>query len=110
MINTRQDWWDAVDKHWSNLTDIIFHHMDYHHPAFTVPGNPQSEMTGNNIGQEVESLKENRDSRLARYFNAAWGLASEAYCWSVPSWGVLCDLCSEEYVLYDEDCDGNNNE
>lgn len=101
-LNTAQDWWDLVDQHWGNLSAIILDQMDVFHDAYEVPGDNKSNPTGRDIGDEIEWLKKNRDTHLARYFHAAWGLASESYAWTRPSWGILCDLCSEEFVLYEE--------
>lgn len=107
MINTPNDWWNAVDGHWDNLQEIIAHNIDMCHPAYDVPGSDKSPATGRTISAELEHLKQTRDhQRLARYFHAAWGLASESYAWSVPSWGTLCDLCSEEQVFYQEEENG----
>jgi hypothetical protein len=98
-IKTKEDWWRAVDTFWDHLYDIISDHMDMDHIAFEEPGNSNSAITGRKICSEVVFLKENRDQRLARYFHASWGLASDSYAWSVPSWGLLCDLCSEDWVF-----------
>ena len=99
MIRTSDDWWGLVDLHWANLFAIIGDHMQMTHAAYEVPGNASSAPTGRDIATELVRLKECRDMRLARYFFAAWSMASESYAWSVGSWGVLCDLLSEEWVL-----------
>lgn len=98
----RDEWWLQVHNHWDALLNIIADQMDLNHEAFETPGNPESPMTGRKILQELIYLKEFRDSKLARYFNAAFHLASEAYAYSVPGWNQLCDLCSEEYVLHED--------
>lgn len=102
MINNKNDWWNAVNEHWDHLLEIIAHHIDINHIAYETPRDSDSQMTGRTILEEIHLLKRNCDPKLARYIVASWALASEAYAWSVPSWGVLCDLCSEEYVLYPE--------
>jgi len=103
-IRTADDWWKVVDDHWPELQEIIFHHMDWKHPAYDQPGDAKSPPTGRSISEELDFLREKRDPyRLARYFNAAWGMASESYAWSVPGWGQLCDLCSEEWVVQSEE-------
>lgn len=104
-IHSPDDWWSEVDANWEHLQEIVFHHLQYNHPAYVEPGNDKTEETGRNIGEELEWLRESRDCRLARYLAAAWSLASDAYAWSVPGWGEFCDLCSEEWVLYEEDAD-----
>lgn len=103
-IDTKDDWWSAVDGAWGDLMEIVAHHLDIFHPAYEVPGDATSPPTGRDVGDELVHLKKTRDRRLARYFAASWGMASEAYCWSVPNWGTLCDLLSEESVAFgDED-------
>lgn len=103
-IKTIGDWWKAVDDNWDDLLEIIFHTMIYDHPAYDPPGDAKGKPTGRDISRELEHLRKQRDMyRLARYFNAAWGLSSEAYAWSTRGWGVLCDLCSEEGSVLEEE-------
>ena len=101
-IETQQDWWETVDRAWDSLVDIIAHHMKMGSPAYEIPGKDSSSETGRTISEEIDFLRENRDSKLARYFHASWGMASDAYAYSVPGWGALCDLCSEDWVFYEE--------
>lgn len=104
-IDTAKDWWDAVYDNWDDLLTIIGDQMMLDSPAYDTPGKSESSKTGRNVLNEVIYLKDNKDNKLARYFSAGWCLASEAYAWSVDGWGLLCDLCSEEYVLYGEQDD-----
>ncbi len=104
-IDDKASWWAAASEHWDWLLAIIAHHMDVNSPAYDPPGRAEGKLTGRTILEEVLHLRETKQGKvLCRYLNAAWGLASEAYAWSVPAWGVLCDLCSEEWALYD--CQG----
>jgi hypothetical protein len=98
-IDSLKAYWNAVDLQWDNLLDILSDQLDMDSLAFEKPGNPESPMTGRGVLAELIHLKKTRDQRICRYFNAAWGLASEAYCYSKPAWGLLCDLCSEEWVF-----------
>lgn len=110
MIRTRQDWWNAVEEHWDNLLNIIGDQIDLYSLATEQPGKYDSELTGRTILQELAILKNNKNPKLVRYFAGAWCIASEAYAWSKPSWGTLCELCSEEYLLYDEDIEYSGEE
>jgi hypothetical protein len=102
-IKTQEDWWKTVDDGWEYFMDIVFHHLDPNFPAYEVPGNATSKPTGRKLVDELSWLKEHRDwERLYCYFQASWGMASEAYAWSVPYWGSLCDLCSETWVFQEE--------
>lgn len=102
-IKTSKDWWKLVNDHWHNLIKIIAHHIDMNHVAYVAPGDERTPYTGRTVEKELEFLRSSKDTKLARYFHATWGLASEGYAWTVPSWNVLCDLCSEEWVLYEEE-------
>jgi hypothetical protein len=99
VISDSETYWATVDKWWDQLLEIASHHLDLQSPAFEKPGDPESAMTGRTVLEELIFLKRARNKKLPRYFNAIWGMASESYAWSVPGWGQLCDLCSEEGVL-----------
>jgi hypothetical protein len=101
-IETPADYWALVDDCWQQLLEIVGHHIQLDAPAHEKPGEGDSPMTGRNVLQELGHLKKTRDPKIVRYFNAAWCMASEAYCWSVDRWGDFCDLCSEEWVLHDK--------
>lgn len=101
MIQTPEDWWNTVDDSWNDILKIFNHVFELHTPAHETPGDSKSRATGRDMLDEVFYLKERRDSKLARYFHAAWGLASDTYAHSVSGWGSLCDLCSEEWALYE---------
>ena len=105
-IHNADDWWHIVDLHWEGLIEIASQFMDMLHPAYDTPGDATSEPTGRDILGEMEYLKEGHGKRLVRYFQAAWALAPDSYAYSHPTWGVLCDLCSEEWALHVDDNDG----
>lgn len=103
IIETEQDWWNLVDYQWDNLLVMAGDQLDLNHDAYEDPGNPESKMTGRRVLEEMVYLKKQKDPKLARYFNAIWGLASDSYAYSVPGWSDLCDLCSEEWALYESE-------
>lgn len=98
-IATKEKYWQAVEDNWEYLMSIVFHHLDDSGPAYQEPGDSKSLKTGRNIREELEFLKETKNPKLADYFNDAWCLASDNYAWSVPKWGLFCDLCSETWVF-----------
>lgn len=98
----KKEWWVLVESNWSNLMDMAIDKFQMNSPSFEEPGNANSKPTGRTILQEMNYLKENRDAKLARYFSAIWALSSDRYAYSKKGWSELCDLCSEEYVLFDE--------
>jgi hypothetical protein len=104
VINNKEDWWNCVDRYWDALVEITAHHMDMLHPAYETPGDDKTCPTGRSICDEMEHLRETRNPRLASYFEASWGLASDSYAREGRyGWGALCDLCSEKYVLHEEE-------
>lgn len=105
VIKDFETWWLCCEAEWDGLMEIVFHTMDSEAPAHEWPGKAETPKTGRTISEELEFLKKQRSAKsgfmLCRYFNAAWAMSSEAYAWSVPSWGSFCDLCSEEPALED---------
>ena len=102
-INNKNDWWTLLESNWDNILNIASDQLDVNSLAFEIPGNPESKMTGRNVLQEMNHLKIIKDSNISRYLNAIWGLASDAYAReNRRGWKIICDLCSEEYVLYEE--------
>lgn len=95
---TKQEWWSAVDQHWDFLYEILGMFLPYEHRDW------EKNITETTLLQNALKAKRDRDGHsLARYFNMAWWLApDDPSIHSIPFWGQLCDLCSEEYVLYDE--------
>lgn len=101
---TKEEWWSLLDKHWKVLNDILAHYLDYR-AYMDYSGKP----TERTMEQIVFDLKEQRNPDIARYLNSAWWQAPDSsYIHSIPGWGLLCDLCSEEYVLYDDDQGSSN--
>lgn len=99
---TKDEWWNNVDVAWDDLLDIMYMFL----PMNGVDDYDRS-ILPHTLEKEIRYCRKNRDSKLARYFNAAWWIAPDhPSIHQIPSWGVLCDLCSEEYVLYEEN-DGN---
>lgn len=105
-IRTPSDWWALLDTHWPNLLGIA-----------RAVGAPLSgfapELQGDNISTEVllifiERAKVNRDHEKMSYFlQLCWGAApDEPGIHSWPSWGVLCDLCSEAWVFDPDEPEG----
>ncbi len=72
-----------------------------------LPSNPNSENIELDHLARFDAIlmaKQNKDDRmLVNYLNQTWQNApDEFWIHELPSWGVLCDLCSESYVLEDE--------
>jgi hypothetical protein len=115
-LDTMADWWKAVDGNWDELIAII---QDYH-PAMH-ESTPRSDMPISAYGAEAAcekareliraeaeqetkypdeqaiEAKDKRDAeKLLRLFNQAWfGVPESMGAWSIPSFDLLCDLCSD---------------
>lgn len=102
-MNDAKDWWTAVETNWDDLSGILHRFVPTYECA-----NHKKEFTVETMWQHILQAKKTHDGEtLARYFNMAWWNAPDDYTIHlIPGWGVLCDLCSEEHVLYQEDDDG----
>ena len=80
-----EEYWQLVDAHWADLYNILAQFL------------PKEQL------KEADTLRLNKDHEIVKLFNDAWWNAPDSRSiHSIPSWHVLCDLCSESYVLYDE--------
>jgi hypothetical protein len=104
VINSKEDWWNALDKSWDQLMWMADDLLELSDPAHDTPGDSSSALTGRTVFQEMVHLKNTQDYKIVRYLNAIWGQASDEYARAnKPGWGTLCNLCSEDGVLYDEE-------
>lgn len=99
----KSEWWTLVDQWWDQIVIMASDQLDLDGLSYEIPGNPGSPITGRTVIQELIHLKQTQNSKIARYFNAIWGLAPDSYAYSKSGWGQLCDLCSEEYVLHEDE-------
>jgi hypothetical protein len=85
----KEEYWIFVDRHWEDLYDIIYRFA------------PE-------LCKDADNYRLNQDAKLAGIFQTAWANAPDSpSIHYLPSWNVLCDLCSESYVLFDYDEAGN---
>ena len=107
-IQNKDDWWELVDTHWQNLIEIFGMFLPMYKPApkslYTEVSetNPQ---VAKNSWLDVERCKHERDNeKLRQYLFAAWESAPDNHSiHSIASWGVLCDLLSEDWVFQPEE-------
>lgn len=87
----KEEWWNLVDQHWENLYNILYMYL------------PKEEVAN------ADQLRLIKDRKLSSLFQNAWFNAPDSRSiHSIPSWHVLCDLCSENYVLYEGEEDESN--
>jgi hypothetical protein len=94
---TKEQYWAIVDEYWPELLNIIlmfnsetiedFKNLDF----------------GKKTAFVVTQLKQDKNRDLVDWFNATWASApDDGYIHLIPAWYQLCDLCSESYLLYEE--------
>jgi len=113
---TKEEWWELVDENWENLRKLIsrFHPRkgkkfnDNFIITAPVPEKIRLQQVKEilkenfpvDILQYIEVLRSNRDTKLLRIVeNTWWGLPESVEVRDFPGFGVLCDLCSEAYLL-----------
>ena len=99
---TKDEWWQFVEENWTELLSILHKFLPvYNRERISREG--KVEEINHTMVEEIKVLKNNKDSHLARYFSAAWMAAPDRPgIRNIPGWFVMCDLCSEEYVLYNK--------
>lgn len=103
---TKDEWWGNVDKWWTELMDICDNYLDLGKPDFDL-----IEMASDlrPLAVVLTEWKEKRDPRLERAFSKAWCVAPDhGSIHGQKAWDVLCDLCSESYVLNPEESEPND--
>ena len=81
---TKEEYWDTVDKYWENLYDILYMFL----PIDDV--------------EHADHFRLEKNPEITKLFNDAWWAAPDSpSIHSIPSWHVLCDLCSESYLVYE---------
>ena len=96
---TKEEWWRMVDENWTDLFNIMwrFLPMDSYEDL-------EGNLTDKSLSEEIIKLKESQNSKLASYFQATWSAAPDnPSIFEIPKWLLLCDLCSENYVLYEDE-------
>lgn len=95
-----KEYLNIVDAHW----DDLFHILNVYLPTFARYDIDNTLIPHNKtLGEHILELKKVRNPRLVRMLNAGW-FACPDYKASEgehTGWNILCDLCSEEYVLYE---------
>jgi hypothetical protein len=82
---TKEEYWQFVDRHWADLHNIIC-------------------MYAPDEVENVANYRLNQNPKIADIFQEAWSSAPDSpSIHYIPSWHILCNLCSESYVLFDED-------
>lgn len=114
----KDEWWQLVEKNWEQLERLmrLFHPDGGAADRTAMPITAQrAEAVCEGVRQEIRdagkgdpvaraaALRQQRDPLLSLLFTETWfGLPESAMVRAEPGFGVLCDLCSEAYVLFDD--------
>jgi hypothetical protein len=112
QINSPEDWLKHIRDHWDNLM-VCFSNAHLAMSRDDVGRTYSDDLRNKPYKHDlplIETLEQLRDSgnlescrKLCDWLNNVWIRAPDSiviHSW--PSWNVLCDLCSEEEVLYPE--------
>lgn len=105
MINTQEDWWEAVDENWDDLLDVFYRYL----PMTMAAANNGALAKAMNInalnpmsveGAACRAYEEANYEAMKILLFAAWERAPDSESiHDVKGWDVLCDLLSEEWVF-----------
>ena len=91
---TKDEYWMIVDKYWSYLLDIVLQFG----PEYVIYNEETKK-----LAVAATQLKAIRSSELAEYFQKTWTSAPDTgHIHAIPAWHILCDLCSESHLLFEE--------
>ena len=101
---TAEEWWKLVDDNWEAIVGILERFLPLHSLATDPPGKLNGKILMYTNLADILRAKKNKDGhKLCRYFNGAWNEApDDPSIHNILGWDLLCDLCSEEHVLYEE--------
>jgi hypothetical protein len=95
---TKEEWWQMLDENWPDLLDILYRWI-----GMDDRENVDGKITNEARAVEIERMRKEHNPAIVRYLSAAWCNAPDVMgLHSIPGWNMLCDLCSEEYLLHDE--------
>ena len=81
----REEYFSLAEQYREELFDII---VDF---------------SGRDNAEEFLLFLNERSNSIASVLHQAWSDAPDKpWIHSIPGWHVLCDLCSEDYVLYED--------
>lgn len=111
MINDQESWWAALNANFENIVAILHRFLPMEDPAHTGPGDAETPLRTDSLGSTISGTRDFNEAardkdalRTLAYLKGAWRCAPDKpWIHSLPSWGVLCDLCSEDWVFYEEE-------
>ena len=119
MPETAEQWWALVEQYHDELCELVsaFHPCNHSYTDFVITA-ASAEAACESIRDEIrakesddplekfEQYCHDKNPKLASLLNEVWfGMPESTEVRSYPGFGVLCNLCSESYVLYEGDED-----
>jgi hypothetical protein len=93
----KEEWGKNVETWWPELLALIGNYG----PNLGKPIDPLASLQPAAV--RLEEMKRAKDMELASILERTWAAAPDhGSIHANKGWDVLCDLCSESYVLYDE--------
>lgn len=114
---TKEEWWKFVEENVNTLQNLIARYHPYYKNLHL--GHKISAETAERVCKQVRKqiaeetvedpqvsfrkFVEARDEKLVNLLNEVWfGMPESMSYREAPGFGLLCDLCSEAWVLNDE--------
>lgn len=92
---TSKEYWNIVDDYWDDLDNILQTYL------YTTMNKwiDQTDLP-TTLGDYLLELKETKNPKLARAFNAAWfNIPEDKVCEEIPGWAQFYDLCTKEKLV-----------
>lgn len=94
---TYNEYWNTVDEYWIQLLNLFASFLPEFLPKDPSGKNPLDIERTHII---AETLRRNKDPLILNLFNSTWASApDDGRIHLLEGWNVLCDLCSEGYLL-----------
>ena len=117
-LSTIEEWWNMVEDYREALLEIIkcFHPYYNNKHSYQITA-PTAEIACEYIRDEIrnkvcegeptelfDKYCKEKNPKMSSLLNDAWfGMPESLEVRSYPGFGVLCDLCSESYLLYESE-------
>jgi hypothetical protein len=93
---TAEEYWQVIDNNWTDLLNIIL----MFGPENVI--DTSADCIIEKLAVVATKYKDSRDIRLIDLFNKTWASApDDGRIHLIPAWHILCDLCSESYLVFD---------
>lgn len=101
---TKDEWWAVVNNYWDDLLLVVGKYVN----LSEFSGLKGEEFVTETLLSTAIKAKRDKNTDLVMLFENAWSAAPDSgSIHGNAAWGILCDLCSESYLLF-EDFGGQN--